>query len=142
MPKPTSLLAKYYTPAVAKELQSVKTPHGVTVADVIRSGVENPDSSVGVYAGDAQAYQTFAPLLRPVVADYHKHDLDKKHQRDLNPAHLRVTNLDPSGESILSTRVRVGRNIDGYAFPAAISKKDRSLLERKIVQALGTLKGI
>lgn len=39
--------------------------------DVIQSGVENLDSGVGLYAPDAEAYNTFADLFNPVIQEYH-----------------------------------------------------------------------
>ncbi|HET8581307.1 MAG TPA: phosphagen kinase [Candidatus Paceibacterota bacterium] len=136
-----SLLDKYLTPEVEQQLKGLTTSHGVTLDDIIRSGRENPESSIGVYAGDAEAYTLFAPLFDPIIEDYHQHSLKEVHPRDFDPAHLSVTNLDPSGERIRSTRIRVGRNAAAYAFPPAISKEDRLELTQKVVAALESLEG-
>ena len=51
-----------------QELRTKKTPtFGSTLQDVIQSGVENLDSGIGLYAPDAEAYTTFAPLFDPVI---------------------------------------------------------------------------
>ncbi len=41
--------------------------------DAIRSGVDNFDSGIGVYAGDEEVYTVFAPLLDRVIETYHRH---------------------------------------------------------------------
>ena len=43
-----------------------------TLQDVIRSGVENLDSGIGVYAGDEDVYTVFAPLMDKIIEDYHR----------------------------------------------------------------------
>ena len=141
--KPTrqSLMKKYFTPEVETLLADVRAPNGFTVFDAVRSGVENPDSSVGVYAGNEESYSLFAPLFNPVIAQYHKYDIAGLHKTDLNPKHLVADALDPEGKYIVSTRIRVGRNLKGYAFAPAISQQDRLEVESKIVEALKCLEG-
>ncbi len=38
---------------------------------LIQSGVDNLDSGIGVYAGDEASYDVFAPLLDPILHEYH-----------------------------------------------------------------------
>jgi hypothetical protein len=38
---------------------------------LIQSGVDNLDSGIGVYAGDESTYSLFAPLLDPILHEYH-----------------------------------------------------------------------
>lgn len=135
-----SLLTKHFTPELEAQLGGLKTAHGVTLADLTSSGMKNPDSSIGVYAGDAESYTVFAPLLDPIIADYHGYDMSG-HTRDFNPANLSAGNLDPAGDRIISTRIRVGRNLAHYALPGAISQADRLKLEQEVVAALSTLTG-
>lgn len=139
--KHQSLLAKFLTPEVQVQLASVSTRAGFTLDNVIRSGVENPDSSVGVYAPDAEAYEAFAPLFSPIIEAYHGHKKTDTHRRDLNVSNLKVENLDPSGTRIVSTRVRVGRNLEGYPLAPGISREERNEVERRVVDALSTLTG-
>lgn len=136
-----SLLDKYLTPEVEAKLAGLKTGGGVTLGDVIRSGRKNPDSSIGVYVGDAEAYTLFAPLLDPIINDYHQYGPDEKHRRDFDSSHLKVTNLDPSGKHIVSTRIRVGRNVNGFAFPPAITAESRKKLELSVIEALRSITG-
>ena len=35
----------------------------------IRSGIENPDSSIGFYAGDKESYHVFDPVLSPMIRE-------------------------------------------------------------------------
>jgi protein-arginine kinase len=137
-----SLLAKFLTPEMHQSLQGVKTKTcGFTIDDVIRSGKENPDSSVGIYAGDHESYSAFAPLFNEIIMAYHNYDESGKHKRNLNAKDLAVHDLDPEGEAILSSRIRVGRNLEGFALSPGISQQDRLKVENKIVDALLSLSG-
>jgi len=138
------LLKKYLTPELEAELNDRVTPNGVTLDLVTKSGRENDDASIGVYAGDAESYQEefFGPLLRQVIAEYHKFGEGDRHVSDLDPAHLgEMPNLDPEGNLILSTRIRVARNVAGYPFTPAISAEDRLKLEGMMIQAFESLEG-
>ncbi len=58
-----SLMSKYLTKEVFEELKDIKTKNGFTLKDVINSGIENPDSGIGAYAGDEESYSTFASFF-------------------------------------------------------------------------------
>ena len=67
-----SLLKKYLTQDVFEKTKNLTTPtFGSTLLDVIQSGVENLDSGVGIYAPDAEAYNTFGALFNPIIEHYH-----------------------------------------------------------------------
>jgi len=137
-----SLLSKALTPERVAELKGKKTKFNGTLADCIRSGCENTDSGVGVYASDPEAYTTFAPLLDAVIKDYHKVDTLNHPNPDFGDVDkLDFGDLDPSGNMIVSTRVRVGRSHDSFGFPPVISKEDRVDMEKKTVAALAKLDG-
>ncbi len=138
------LLTKYLTPELEQMLKDRVTPHGVTLEDIARSGRMNPDAKIGVYAGDAESYDEayFAPLLDQVIADYHGFGAGDAHVSDLDPAHLHgVGNLDPDGDVIISTRIRVARNPAGFAFTPAVTREERLKVEEAMVAALASLTG-
>ncbi len=137
----SSLLSKYLTKEVFELLKERRTNNGFSLQDVIKSGVENSDSGIGVYAGDAMSYHTFAELFNPIIKEYHGFGVDDRHQSNLNPHDLDAPNLDPDGEFILSTRIRVGRNIDSLPLGTAISKEDRDHVEEVVSNALNALTG-
>merc|ERR1712142_1169442 len=66
-----SLMKKYLTSQVFNLLKDKKTSLGATLLDVIQSGIENPESNIGVYAPDAEAYDLFSTLFDPIIDDYH-----------------------------------------------------------------------
>ncbi|HWC58023.1 MAG TPA: phosphagen kinase [Candidatus Paceibacterota bacterium] len=132
------LMKKYCTDAVKEELKDVVTPHGWTLQKAIQSGIDNPDSSIGVYAGDPESYTVLAPLFDPVIRDYHNYDMSG-HKSDFSLEGLPTENLDLEGKYVISTRIRVGRNFAKYAFPSAISSEDRAKLESEIVAVLKEL---
>ncbi|KAK7494536.1 hypothetical protein BaRGS_00014189, partial [Batillaria attramentaria] len=136
-----SLLKKHLTSDLFKKLKGLKTKYGGTLADCIRSGCENPDSGVGIYACDPDGYTIFAPVLDRVIKDYHKVDKLNHPEPYFGEDKITFGNLDPSGKMIVSTRVRVGRSHDGFGFPPVLKKEDRVEMERKTVEALNSLEG-
>jgi arginine kinase len=113
-----SLLKKYLTKEVFDSLKNKKTPSfGSSLLDVIQSGYENHDSGVGIYAPDAEAYTTFAELFDPIIEDYHGgfKKTDKHPAKDFGDVNA-FGDLDPTGEFVVSTRVRCGRSMEGYPF--------------------------
>lgn len=137
-PNPDMLMKKYATPEVMEQLKGVVTPHGWTAQKAIQSGVDNPDSSIGVYVGDPESYTMLAPLVDPVIREYHKYDMSG-HKSDFSLDGLSLGNLDPNGDYVVSTRIRVGRNFAKFAFPTAISREDRKTMEAEIKAVFDTL---
>jgi len=136
-----SLLCKYLTPQVFEALKDKKTSYGYTLEQAINSGVQNIDSSIGVYAGDKESYTLFAPLFDPIIEEYHGFGKNEKHRSNLNPDDLKAPNPDPEGKYILSTRIRVGRNMDAMPLGPAISREQRNQVEKRVAEALSGLKG-
>jgi creatine kinase len=140
------MLPKYLTKEVYEELKDQRTSRGVNLEDIIRAGVTLPGGARpprgvgGVYAGDAESYKIFAPLLMPLILDYHKVPTRRywtqavtsrlqRHQSNLNPQMLLERRLDPEGNYILYTRMRLARSLMGFAFPSCISRADRRKVE-------------
>jgi len=136
-----SLMCKYLTQEIYDELKDQKSPSGFTLDKIINSGIKNPDSSIGVYAGDKESYEIFAPLFDPIIQEYHGFGSKEQHISDLNLDHLNIDNIDPQGRYILSTRIRVGRNISDIPLGSAITKEQRDSVESQIVNALKELDG-
>jgi protein-arginine kinase len=135
-----SLMAQVL-PKVQDQLKDIKTASGFTLADVVRSGVENVDSGVGCYAPDPESYKVFAPFFDEIIRLYHGYDpATQTHRRDLDSSKL---NSLPAltDERIISTRIRCGRNLSGFPFAPGISREQRNEVNAKVVDALKTLEG-
>jgi protein-arginine kinase len=127
-------------------LKDEKTANGVTLEDIIASGVSLPHGArpprgvAGVYAGDAESYYTFAPLLTPIVEEYHKASQKRRssismksrlqrHRTNLSPQHLTQQNIDPKGEYILYTKMRLARCVEGFRFAPTMTRAERRYIE-------------
>ncbi len=137
----TSMLCKHLSKEMFENLKSKQTANGFTLKNAINSGVENIDSGIGVYAGDEESYTLFSPLFNPIIQEYHDFGKNDTHQSNMNPDNLYAPNPDPDKKYIVSTRIRVGRNINNIPLGSAISKKQRNKVEASIAKALKTLKG-
>ncbi len=136
-----SLLCKHLTKEIFEELKDKKTQNGFALEDAIHSGVVNPDSGIGVYAGDLESYTLFSKLFDPIIQEYHGFSPEDKHKSNLNPNDLDAPNLDPKGEYIVSTRIRVGRNVADLPLGPAITKEQRNEIEKNVSQSLQAMSG-
>jgi protein-arginine kinase len=125
-----SLLTRYLDDALRDKLSRRTTAGGVRLEDVIRSGTLHPDSAIGVYAPDAQSYQVFGELFEPMLEDFR------------SPVRLPGGGLGcVNPAAVVSTRIRVARNLAGHAFAAGMTRQERLSVEAKIVRACGALGG-
>jgi creatine kinase len=145
-----SMLRKILTESMYHQLRSRTTANGVTIEDLIRAGVclpygaDPPQGVAGVYAGDAESYTTFAPLLDPMIETHHKATTRVRLQRfrtNLNPGGLVQHRLDPNGEFILYTRMRLARSIKGFRFTPCMTRGERRAVERLVRDCVGDWNG-
>ena len=135
-------LVEAMTPAERDQLAALRTPTGFTFEDVVRSGVENPDSGVGAYAGDHHSYEVFSRFFNPLIARYHKFDVENdRHVTDFDVSKVPTALLDEAGEYVISTRIRVGRNLQGYPLAPLISREQRNEIMQKVSAVLAELDG-
>lgn len=139
--KHESLMAKYLTPELFKKLEHVESKEGFTLHDVVNSGLINPDSGIGVYAGDTESYQCFAPLFNPIIRQYHGFDENALHISNLSPHDINAHDPDPANKYIVSTRIRVGRNLADMPLGPAITKAQRNEVETRAMTALTNMSG-
>lgn len=141
-----SLMSKYLTREVWNLLKDRKDRFGVSLQQIILSGCVNTDSDTGLYAGSHDSYYVFAPLLDNVIEEYHGHGKGAKHVSNMDFTQLNAPPF-PADEDkmILSTRIRVARNLADYPLGAGMTREQRKEIEAKIVKALqsftGDLKG-
>merc|ERR1719456_1065329 len=133
-------------PEIYDNLKDKKTPKGVTLAQNIKTGMDNKGHPmikiVGMTAGDEDSYEVFKDLFDPVIDIRHGgYAPDAKHPTDLDITKLSTTTIDPTGKFVISTRVRTGRSIRGLRLPPCVTKNERREVERVMSKALLGLKG-
>ena len=136
-PKGTnSLLSKYLTKKVWNQLKDKKDKFGFSFKEAIFSGCKNTDSGVGVYAGSHDGYYAFSALFDKVIEDYHGHGPNDKHIFDMDYNNLDCPDFPAEeDEMILSTRIRVARNMAAYPLGSAVTKEQRKEIEQHVVNA-------
>ncbi|XP_043243416.1 uncharacterized protein LOC122392525 [Amphibalanus amphitrite] len=142
----TSLLRKHLTSEVLEQVKRRRTRHGATLMDVIRSGVENLDSGVGVYAPDGDAYTVFAPLFDPIIEEYHAGFGPSDRQPPVTFGHPKqltkvLGNLSRLGKYVISTRIRTARSLEEYPLNPLMTETDYIDMEREVVKVLQDLTG-
>jgi protein-arginine kinase len=115
---------------------------------IVKSGVGNPDSSMGCYAMAPDDYTTYKPFFANVCADYHGVPVGTKHVNDWSLAGVEglpesgVLDIAELGLPELSMRVRVGRNLADFPLPGNMTQDDRTNLELKMCEAFKVLAGM
>ena len=112
----------------------------------VKSGIENPDSTVGCYACQPDDYDTFKPFFAKVLERYHNVDLSaKKHVNNWSldsvdglPADGKL-DLTKLGLPALSIRVRTGRNLKRFPLPGSMTKQDRIDMEKAMGKVMDQL---
>jgi len=137
-----SLLKKHLTKSVFEELKDKKSPSGCTLSDCINSGVQNEKSNVGVYAAHADCYETFNALFEPIIREYHQLADGPITHPPLNfGASSSLSNLDPEGKFVLSTRCRTARSFSAIPLNARMTKDHYLELESMVKKATSTFDG-
>lgn len=108
----------------------------------IKTGLDNPDSSLGCYAMTPDDYSKFGGFFDKVIRDYHGDKSAKKcHVTSWTTAKEANFNVKNLGlKNPLSMRVRVGRNLVGFNLPGAMTKEERVEFELQMLPAFGQLK--
>ncbi len=132
-----SLVKKYLSKVIFEKLKDKKTASGYTLKHAIHSGIINQDSDIGIYAGDVESYKIFSELFDLIIADYHSFTKQKSQDSDLSFSDLPP--IDYENEYIISTRIRVARNIDGFPFTTFMSGDERYRVEQLVLSALKNL---
>lgn len=139
---PSNLMAKHFDFAYFRSLSAEQQTN---LLKCCRSGIENPDSSMGMYAMHPTDYDAFKPYLSKVLAGYHRVAETAKHVNDWSLAGVKglpengVLNLTDLGLPALSMRVRVGRNLAAFPLPGAMSRQQRLDLEETMQAAFAQL---
>lgn len=132
-----SKIKQHLTLKLYNDLKKIRTPSGYSLDQAIKSGIGNPDSTIGIYAGDMESYDYFAPVLMPIIEDYHHLHPGWSHQPGIQEAVL--PDPDPTQAFIRSSRIRVARNLCRFPFSGNMNPNQRLALEEKVKQALTTL---
>merc|ERR1712243_460922 len=135
-----SLVAKYVTEPIWEKLNRAKTvTSGFSLAKAIACAVEFNNQHCGIYAGDWDSYKVFSDVFDPLIQEYHGIAADSTHTSDMDASKIKGT-INPAAP-VHSTRIRVGRNIDGFGLSPGITKQQRIDVENLMKKAFANLKG-
>merc|ERR1712106_900322 len=135
-----SLVAKYVTQPIWEKLsRAVTKTSGFSLAQAIACAVEFDNQHCGIYAGDWDSYKVFSDVFDPLIQEYHGISADSVHTSDMDVDKING-NIDPSAP-VHSTRIRVGRSIDGFGLSPGITKEQRVGVENLMKKAFANLTG-
>merc|ERR1711915_666348 len=120
------------------KVKDIKTATcGFTIAKACACAIEFDNQHCGIYAGDWHCYKDFSEIFDAIIQDYHGISADAKHTSDMDASKVQG-NINPEGP-VHSTRIRVGRNIDGFGLSPGITKQQRIDIEKLMSSALSKL---
>ena len=137
---PENLMARHFDEDYFRALDD---PLRRRLTRIIATGIENPDSQMGAYAMNPDDYDLFAPMLDPMIRDYHgiaaATEIAQTHDWDTGRTSCDLGAIDSRLEDV-SMRVRVARNLSTFPLPGAMSKEQRVGLETLAAQAFAKLR--
>ena len=138
----TSLLSRCLDTSTWDALRDRADACGFTFKQAIFSGCKNTDSAVGVYAGSHDSYAAFRLLFDRIITQYHGRKPGDKHVSQMDHRLLQCPPF-PADEDqmILSTRIRVARNLADYPLGPAVSTVQRNEIESRIIAATEKFEG-
>jgi len=135
-----SLVARHVTKEKWDKLAShVTKTSEFTLAKAIACAVEYDDQNCGIYAGDWDSYRDFADVFDPIIQEYHGIAADAKHTSDMD--YTKINGTVDADAPVKSTRIRVGRNLDGFGLSPGILRADRLAFEELMKKAFANLTG-
>jgi len=133
---PDNIMAKVFDPSYFNSLEDDQKKR---LLKCLKSGMDNPDSSMGCYANEVGDYDEFKPFFKRALEEYHKVNLtDKQHTNNWSLEGVEglpedgKLDLSTFGLGPLSMRVRVGRNLSKFPLPASMSRDQRVDLEKEM----------
>lgn len=134
-----NLMARHFS---AEYVDSLGDDKRERLINIIRTGLDNPDSQMGAYALHSDDYDQFAPLLVPMIRDYHAipegQPIAQTHDWSLGEASANLTEIDSRLKTV-SMRVRTGRNVARFPLPGAMSKAQRIEFENIAIDAFSAM---
>jgi creatine kinase/arginine kinase len=139
MKETKSELSKCLTREIWEEYKDMKCAEGVSFKTCIFSGIKNQDSGIGVYAGSHDSYRCFNKLFDQVIKNYHGHGVEDTHKSGMTTDTLERYELsEEDAAMIVSTRIRVGRNLKNYPLGPGVTKEQRLEIMKLVVEAAET----
>lgn len=136
---PGNLMARHFD---EDYFRSLDDPSRQRLRRIISSGIENPDSQMGAYAMNPEDYDQFAPMLDPMIRDFHgipaETAIAHKADWDTGAMSCDLAAIDGRLKDV-SMRVRVARNVSAFPLPGAMSKEQRVALENLAARAFARL---
>ncbi|KAG4068607.1 hypothetical protein HA402_004948 [Bradysia odoriphaga] len=124
-----SLLREFLTDAMYQTYKAMTAGRDTSFIDCICSGLDVPESAIGVYAADADAYNVFKDLFNPIINKYHGYDVNTGKHPPLNwgdPSQL--NEIDPTNTYICWTRIRCVRNVEKNPLVPKMTKDELTKL--------------
>lgn len=120
-----SILKTHLTDEIFEKLKNVNTDGGTTLYDCIKSGLENQDSVLGIYAGtNLQSYDQFSDIFDPVIEAYHGFGIESvQPDSDCGDSET-FQKFNGNDDFVVSIRINCVRNMQEYPVVSKMEEND------------------
>jgi len=136
---PGNLMARYFD---ADYYHALDDHSRRNFYNIIKTGIDNPDSTMGAYAQNPNDFEQFSELLDPMIREFHGIDpearIEQKHDWDTSKRSCDLGAIDQSLKDV-SMRVRVARNVATFPLPGSMNKNQRIEFENLAADAFAEL---
>ncbi|TRY79291.1 hypothetical protein TCAL_09903 [Tigriopus californicus] len=135
-----SLLKRFLTPKVYNRLQKRVSTEGGTLLDVVHSGAEILDTTIGVLAPDRDSYKVFWPLFKPIIASIHHVHEPNLHQPKLAWADAKKFG-DLGSKLVHQVEFVAVRSLSEYPFGPILRAEEYREMEKDLKRAFDRMDG-
>ncbi|MCF6320782.1 MAG: hypothetical protein L3J32_03330 [Rhizobiaceae bacterium] len=136
---PENLMARHFD---AEYFHTLDDQSRRNLYEIIKTGIDNPDSTMGAYAQNPDDYDQFSQLLDPMIREFHGIDpatsITQKHDWNTSASSCNLASIDLRLKDV-SMRVRVARNVTTFPLPGSMNKNQRVEFENLAARAFAEL---
>lgn len=140
-----SLLKRHLSRDIWSGMKKKSTSKGGNIQMCVKSGVQMPETDIGIMATDEEAYKTFSDLFGPICKDLHPR-FDFRYSYKFDEVKLarftdKLDEIDEVAERMENLQISMRRNFRGMPFSPLMTREAKLQIERRVVEVLGELCG-
>lgn len=134
-----NLFRTYLTKETFLAIKNLKTPkYNNSLRSIIQGGLEYQSNKIGCFSCDPECYETFNLLFYPILQEINQGINIKgfKYVKDYGFKFLQDSKLTQEHQFVKSFKLKIRRNVEGFAFNMTLNKEIREKLRENLVCAV------
>ncbi|KAJ6635021.1 Arginine kinase [Pseudolycoriella hygida] len=122
--KCNSILKTHLDDEILEKLKGVNDDDGAALFDCIKSGLENQDSQLGIYATNLKLYDQFSEIFDPIIETYHGFGKETMQPNSDWGDSQAFTPFPENDEIVVAIRINCMRNLEEYPVVCKMEEND------------------